>query len=127
MEQTETEQPLDVEPIESQLVQAFSDSGSSPPPPLPPSGLLDRGVDAPPALPLPPPITVNSADCPDDVEAATGTLFECSLSGSRGVTGTAMVTLENDDGTEYDYEGKVEGETGSRESSGSVSTSGGAP
>jgi hypothetical protein len=95
---------LDTAPIESTLESTLGDSGSSL---NAPSGPAITGVS-----------------CPDEVEAAAGTSFDCDLSGEDGLSGTVTVTLEDDSGAEVKYKGEAETSGFSTEVNGTVSTSG---
>jgi hypothetical protein len=50
------------------------------------------------------------ANCPDDVDAKSGTKFDCTVT-SGGESGTATVRLDNDEGTSFFWSGAVGGTT----------------
>jgi hypothetical protein len=61
-----------------------------------------------------------AVDCPEDVPAEEGTSFECDVT-LGSATGSVEVTLNAADGSEYNYDGKVEGDGVTTELSGQVS------
>lgn len=86
-ESSETsEAPPSVEPAES------APGGFDP---VPIETQIASSIDAPGVV----------VDCPDAIEGSTGADFDCSIEGDDGLTGSVTVTLTDDTGSHYSYEG----------------------
>ncbi len=93
---------LDTADIESSLESSLGGSSSS----------FDSSTPA-----------VTDVSCPDEVEAAAGTTFDCELTGEQGLTGSITVTLKNATGTSFKYKGQQESNGSSVTLSGSHNAS----
>jgi hypothetical protein len=90
---------LDTAEIESTLESNLGGSGSS----------LDSTGPA-----------ITDVSCPDEVEAAADTSFDCTLAGDGGLSGDVTVTIKDEAGSEIEYEGSAEAEGFTQEINGNV-------